>query len=226
MNYSLIYRLMPYQISRAGKVLGVFNRRQIIEGVMSGVVSERDYAWREGMASWAEIRSMGLSSLGPSQPRFWDEMPAGLVPAECPHCGGSEPLPLQSTYQGAVLIHSANGITVSSPNPWDAPPPQPSTMALGFALYLLGWPIANAACLMITIPLGDSWMGLGLLLSFSCLTLLIIWHRRKIAANNLNHAKTSYIWRNSYRCQGCGRIMYSLDPDAAEEVGPGDLQPG
>lgn len=217
---------MTYQVSKMGKPIGLFGRRQIFDGVASGMLSQSDHVWREGMSSWATIGALGLGTQGPDVTGFWDSMRAGAPPVTCPHCGSGKPISLQALYRGPTLVPSVQGVVISQSNLWDAPPPIPSTMGLGFMLYLLAWPFLNMLCLVFAHSLGESWLGLGILLSFGCLAGLIIWHRKKIAQNNFNHAKRSYIWRNTYRCTDCGALSYSLDPDAEGELTMNDLQPG
>lgn len=210
---------MPYQVSRNGRSLGSFSRSQLAEGLSRGTLLASDHVWREGMPDWVTLGAKGVAGADAHKPSFWDAMPDGPHPGGCPSCGGAQLNSAPNLYRLGGMTVVATGVLVPQQHPNVSPPPKPSTMALGLLLYLVVWPICNAICLAgLGMALGDQWIVFGMLLSFTCLGLIIWWHLQLIRRNELGHAKDSYLWRNSWMCLSCGQRCLSVDPDAADEV--------
>lgn len=210
---------MPYQVSRNGRSLGDFTLPQIAKAVAAGTLLASDHVWREGMPDWATIGAKGFLNADPAKPAFWDTMREGPHPACCPSCGDQNLKSAQAMYRLGGMAVAAPGILVPQHHPHAIPPAKSSTTATGLLLYVLVWPVTNAICIGgIGALLGFEFAILGMLLSFTCLGLLIWWHLQLIRSNELKHARESYLWRNSWICLGCGQRCLSIDPDAADEI--------
>ena len=210
---------MPYQVSRNGKSLGDFTLPQIAKGVAAGTLLASDHVWRQGMPEWATIGTKGFSSADPAKPEFWDTMQDGPHPACCPSCGDHSLKSTQALYRLGGMAVTSPGLLVPQHHPYAKPPAKPSTTATGVLLYVLVWPVCNAICITIfALPFGTKFIGLGILLSFACLGLIIWWHMQLIRKNEFNHARESYLWRNSWICLACGQRCLSIDPDVADEL--------
>jgi hypothetical protein len=235
--------MMKYKIARQGQIIGEYDASSVQLLINSGNLMVTDHAWAAGMDGWKQLRELGYAfpvaqppalpratpapfippSATPTPPALptvltteqWRSMSDGPVPAACPKCASSDVRSFGILYQqgahtstsvGMTLSGQVGGMVTSGQTQLAAStqPPQRGSDS-GAVLVLIGFVLG---------------VGLYGLMAYNFSSVVAVTggaiYLGVLSSNSvdLEHAKQTYRWKNSWCCLKCGYRFMSLHPNA------------